>query len=369
MKKKWESKEWWEKRAWTKEDVEAMWKEERARLIKQPWFEPGKPCRTTVFWERDWQEEQEKSWGKWGAQGIGKLRKVALMRPHEYEINPVFEKEPAYYRLYGNRVADLDKWRKGFEHYVQALESEGVEIVYWDVPETPLGPYGFLRIFNCVYFMATNAGVIVPRSAMAGWMQTTRWIAEQTIKMGCPILYMMHGRECGEITPRYIGEHSAIINEGMTMNREAAAKIKMLLEELGDEVWVAHTPGPVDRWGFPCSGCSHLDWVFEVVDLGLAVVFPPFLNYSTIRYLHDKKIRLIEISPEDYVQYGANFLYIEPKKIIIPAAAKGLIKTLRKEGIECIEVDFSENAMGGTGGPACITGRLLRDPGPSLADL
>ena len=62
MKKKWESREWWEKRAWTEADVEAMWKEEKARLSKLPWFESGKPARTTVFWERDWEEEQERSW-------------------------------------------------------------------------------------------------------------------------------------------------------------------------------------------------------------------------------------------------------------------------------------------------------------------
>ena len=367
--KKWETQEWWEKRRWTEEDVEEMWKEERERLSQQPWFEPGKPCRYPIFQERDWEDEFERNWGKWGAQGIGKLRKVSLLRPPAFEINPVFEKEPAYYRIYGNRVADLDKWRKAFDEYVKVLEGEGVEVIFWDVPESPVGPYGFVRNINCTYLLATKAGIIVPRPAMAGWMQPVRWVTEQVIKMGCPILYTMHGKECGEVTPRYIAEHSVIINEGMTVNREACNKYKMLLEELGDEVWVAHTPGPVDIWGFPSSGCSHLDWVLEVVDLGLAVVFPPFLDFSTIRYLHDKKMRLIEISPEEYVQYGANFLLIEPKKIILPAAAKGLIKTLRKEGIECIEIDFSQNAIGGTGGPACITGRLLRDPGPSLDDL
>jgi N-dimethylarginine dimethylaminohydrolase len=367
--KKWETREWWESRQWSKEDIEEMWQEEKERLSQQPWFESGKPCRTGVFWERDGQEELELTWGKWGAQGIGKLRKVALGRPHEYEINPVFEKEPAYYRLYGNRVADLDKWRKGFDEYVKVLEEEGVEVILWDVPETPIGPYGFLRLFNCVYFLATKAGIIVPRPAMAGWMHMTKWVAEQTIKMGCPILYMMHGKECGEVTPNYLAENSVIINEGMTVNREACNKMKMLLEELGDEVWVAHTPGPVDRWGFPSSGCSHLDWVLETVDLGLALVFPGFLDYSTIRYLNSKKVRLIEISPEEYVQYGVNILLLEPGKIIIPAAAKETIKVLRKEGVECIDIDFSENAMGGTGGPACITARLLRDPGPSLDDL
>lgn len=367
--KKWETKEWWEKRQWTKEDIEEMWKEEQERLSKQPWFEPGKPCRTNVFWERDWQEELEKTWGKWGAQGIGKLRKVALCRPHEYEINPVFKKEPAYYRLYGNRVGNLEAMQKTFDEYVKALESEGVEVIFWDVPDTPIGPYGFLRLFNCTYLLATKAGIIVGRPAMAGWMHPTKWVAEQVIKMGCPIYYMMHGKECGEVTPIYLGEHSVVINEGMTVNREACSKYKMLLEELGDEVWVAHTPGPLDLWGSFHLGCSHIDWVLQTVDLGLALVFPGFLDYETIRYLRSKKIRLIEAPAEEYKVYGINIVLIEPGKIVIPAAAKETIKALRKEGIECIEIEYSEHAIGGTGGPACTTGKLLRDPGPSLDDL
>ena len=77
--KKWETQEWWEKRQWTEEDIEEMWKEERERLSQQPWFEPGKPCRYPIFQERDWEDEFERNWGKWGAQGIGKLRKVSLL--------------------------------------------------------------------------------------------------------------------------------------------------------------------------------------------------------------------------------------------------------------------------------------------------
>ncbi|HLJ73582.1 MAG TPA: hypothetical protein VKV24_17215 [Casimicrobiaceae bacterium] len=80
---------------------------ERERLSKLSWFESGKPCRTEIFHERDFAHEQEAIWGKWGAQGIGRLRTVMLTPPSECEVRPVFAEEPAYYRLYRRRLLDL----------------------------------------------------------------------------------------------------------------------------------------------------------------------------------------------------------------------------------------------------------------------
>jgi len=369
--KKWEKKEWWEAGKWTDEDVEEMWKEELERLNKQPWFESGKPCRADVFMQRDWREEMELVWGKWGAEGIGKLKKIAVCPPHEYELNPVFEKEPAFYRLYKNKLPDINKWRKTFNEYMQVLKGEGIEIHYFEVPESPLGPWGFFRAFHNIGKTVTKGGFIVPRAAsypqVAG--QYPKWLVEQFVKIGCPILHMLHGKAVGEVTPIYLAENFGVIAEGYVSNTEAMATWKYLLEGLGTEVWVAQNPGYLDLWRFPAGGCSHLDMVLAPVDLGLALVYPSFLDYRTIRYLKSKKIRLIEVPPEEYVEYGCNTLNLEPGKIVIPAAAKQTIKALKREGVECIEIDYSENAKSGLGGPACMTTRLYREPGPSLDDL
>src|ERR1700731_4260776 len=67
----------------------------------------GSRCRTDVFHERDFWKEQEAMWGRWGAQGIGQLRKVMLTPPSECEVRPVFAQEPAYYRMYQRRLPDL----------------------------------------------------------------------------------------------------------------------------------------------------------------------------------------------------------------------------------------------------------------------
>ena len=54
---------------------------ELEKLATLPWFETGRPCRTDIFHERDFYKEQEALWGRWGAQGIGQLRKVMLTPP------------------------------------------------------------------------------------------------------------------------------------------------------------------------------------------------------------------------------------------------------------------------------------------------
>jgi len=367
--KKWESKEWWEKRQWTKEDIEEMEKEELGKLTKQPWFEMGKPCKTDIFDERDWQEEFELIWGKWGCHGIGKLGKAALSMPHEYELNPVFEKIPAYYRLYKNKLPDLDKWQKTFEEYAKVLKGEGVEIFWMEPLDNPMGPYGFLRSFCTPGLTCTKAGMILTRMGRSGCFADVyaKWWAQELPKIGCPIYHMM--LNVSEHTPIYLGEHSVMLAEGYPTPREGAEEYKGLLEVLGDEVWIANNPGYLDLWGFPAGGTSHLDMVLGVADLGLAICYPSFIDYRSIRYLKSKKIRLIEVPPEEFAEYGTNILPIEPGKVLISAAAKEMIRKLRAEGVECIDFDFSESAGAGLGGPDCITGKLYREPGPSLDEL
>src|SRR3954466_5155115 len=55
--------------------------DERAVLETLPWFEPGKPLRNHMLHETDFYDEVEQIWGRlWGAEGIGTLREVLVLR-------------------------------------------------------------------------------------------------------------------------------------------------------------------------------------------------------------------------------------------------------------------------------------------------
>ena len=343
---------------------------ELERLRRLPWFEPGKPCRTDIFHERDFHTEHEALWGRWGAQGIGRLRKVMLTPPSIAEVRPVFVEEPAYYRMYQRRLPELRIMEKQFEQFVSILKGEAVEVFLLDPPslEDAIGPYGFRRIFTTPSeVLVTNAGAIIPRMACSGYLvgREKRW-AEYLMSIGCPILFSLHGKGCGEIgAGAWLDDRHYVYAEGVTANQEGLRQLRWILESIGVELYVAHSPGYVDLWDFPAGGVSHPDMMLGIVDLGLAIVYPAMLNWATINHLRGLKFRLIEVPPEEFVQYGCNILTVAPGKVVIPAAAKRTIAALRREGVECLDLDLSQSSTG-LGGPHCITCQLLRDPGPRL---
>ena len=346
---------------------------ELERPSKLPWFESGRPCRTDIFHERDFHREQEALWGRWGAQGIGPLRRVMLTPPSACEVRPVFLNEPAYYRMYQRRLPDLRIMEQQFEQFVAILKGEGVEVMILEPPppEEAVGPYGFQRIFTTPSeVLVTNAGAIIPRMGCSGYLvgREKLW-AQYLMSIGCPILFSLHGKGCGEIgAGAWLDDRHYVYAEGVTANAEGLRQLKWILESIGVELFVGQSPGYVDLWDFPAGGVSHPDMMLGVVDLGLAIVYPAMLNWATIKYLRGLKFRLIEVPPEEFVQYGCNILTLAPGKVVIPAAAKQTIAALRREGVECLDLDLSQSSTG-LGGPHCITCQLLRDAGPSLAEL
>ena len=70
-------------------------------LENYPDYEPGKPPRTERLAGIHFLDEVERIWGqRWGGdQGIGRLREVALIRPHEQEANLLWQKDPNFFLL------------------------------------------------------------------------------------------------------------------------------------------------------------------------------------------------------------------------------------------------------------------------------
>ena len=368
--KPWHTGEWWlTPEKWTQEEIEELCKEEYARLDTYPWFERGKNCQADIFQQRDYHEELVLTYGsEFGAAGLGKLRKVFLSRPMEYEINPVFEEEPAYYQLYENINIDLKTRQKFFDDLVNLLKGEGIEIGFLNPPDTPLGPYGFLRNLFANGLPCCDFGAIELRAAMSGWNAKTRWRDMELMRLGVPVYFRPVGKGCGELTACYIAQNTCVIGTGYAANEEAVGQLKYALELAGDEVFMANTSGFLDTWLFPAGGTTHLNMVLSVADLGLAVVYPSFIDYRTIAYLRSTHMRFIEVPPDEY-PYAPNFVLLEPGKVLIAAQFKQTIKKLRNEGVTCIEIDAGPYARAALANLDCMVGKWLRDPGPTKDDL
>ena len=102
----------------------------------------------------------------------------------------------------------------------------------------------------------------------------------------------------------------------------------------------------------------------------VVLLYPDLVNYSFVRYLQRMKFKIIEVPPEEYWDLAVNGITLEAGKVIMNKGSPKTTKALEKEGIEVIQVYFSESQKFAIAGLHCATLELLRDqPGPLLEEV
>jgi len=92
-----------------------------------------------------------------------------------------------------------------------------------------------------------------------------------------------------------------------------------------------------------------------------AVLAPHLVDYGFVRYLMGRGFKVIEVPVEEYWDLAVNAVTLEPGKVIMNAGAPTTVKALEKEGVEVIQVDFSESHKFAIAGLHCATMELVRD--------
>ena len=90
--------------------VEDKSRDDAAGLLSRfPFYEEGKvPQYHRYHAEVSFLDELPLIWGKqWGAQGIGRLREVAMVRPTLTEVRKLYEQESAYF-VFNGVTPDLE---------------------------------------------------------------------------------------------------------------------------------------------------------------------------------------------------------------------------------------------------------------------
>jgi N-dimethylarginine dimethylaminohydrolase len=105
-----------------------------------------------------------------------------------------------------------------------------------------------------------------------------------------------------------------------------------------------------------------------VPDHNLAVLAPHLVDYAFVRYLMRRDFRIIEVPVEEYWDLAVNAVTLEPGKLVMNAGSPSTLRALEREGVEVIQVDFSESHKFAIAGLHCATLELMRDqpdsPGP-----
>jgi len=253
------------------------------------------------------------------------------------------------------------------DSYADLLTKEGVQVHWMETPET-MGAYGPMRkLFMLALPLVVRGGAIISRQGHASFMRglEVNWL-KFFAKVTCPVLLTVHGRgvcEVGVFVP--IAEDAIMAYKSCACNEEGLKQVIPVLQQAGyKEIPVANCTTIYEN--FRAGGDFHIDMIFGVLDLRVALIYPGFLDYQIFKWLRDRDFKLIEVDPEEHFLYApANCVIIEPGRVIMPAQAKKTIEKVRKAGIEVIEFDSSGMQVG-TNGARCVTLPLIREPGPSL---
>jgi len=340
--------------------------DEDALLAETPWFEPDKPLRNYMLHETDFYDEVEQIWGRrWGAEGIGKLREVLVSRPTENEIRPEYAKQWQYYYSSAAGNADLGRLQAQFDEYYDVLRASGVRVHMVEAPVPAIGQYGYIK--NLVTLagagLVVRGGVIMHRYGLGSWQRGREVIWSKAFSaLQLPVYLTIHGRGiCEPGAGRWLDEKTFVFNESVVANEEGLRQLQFVLEGLGVEFVLAHSPGWYDSIGGGNIGTSHMDMVLLVPAERVAVLSPHLVNYGFVRELVRRDFRIVEVPVEEYWDLAVNGVTLEPGKVVMNAGSPTVVAALEKAGVEVIQVDFSESQKFAIAGLHCATLELVRD--------
>jgi N-dimethylarginine dimethylaminohydrolase len=337
-------------------------------LTRFPFYEEGKvPQYHRYHAEVSYLDELTLIWGKpWGAQGIGRLREVAMVQPTATEVRKLYEQDSAFF-VFNGVTPDLELMRAQHRSLATLYESLGITVHYvtWpdDPPKSAYGP--MKRSISAAAGFVINGGAIIPREATPYWRGRSRYVAQFLMQLGCPILYTVHGHGVCEIGASVrMSDDLIVLMLSTDCNRDGAEQVLPILHRAGyKEVLLASSPGPLYSYHDEVPGWMHADMWIMPLDRRLALIYPPWCDYETIRALHAFGYELLEAPRDEVDLYPVNGITIEPRRVIMNASAVKTRALLERHGVEVIPIEYGEVHKYG-GGIRCNTMQLVRDRGP-----
>jgi N-dimethylarginine dimethylaminohydrolase len=349
-------------------------------LEGMPGYVPGEAPAIETWHNIDYLDIYPKIWGReFGANGIGKLREVALTEITAAEKFPLYNLDPAYFPRMGLDYRELDtiKMRDQSQAYQAALESVGVLVHRVEFPQPPVGAYGPMRsTWAANELLVVRGGSIIEKLAVSpfGFGRCEYLAYWAFTQLGIPPVAAITGKGVAEAGPCFwLAEDVFVAARGIAFNEEGLNQLipvvqrSSLCDPKDFTALIIDCPGP---WYFdPQTGISHHpDMVLGPLSVDTVIAYPAGLDFRTWRFLKERGYKIIEVDRDEQVQWApANVTIVEPGVVVMVAEAKRTIAAVQKAGIEVLPVEYSEFLRSG-GGLHCSTLRLHRDIGPYSTD-
>jgi N-dimethylarginine dimethylaminohydrolase len=174
--------------------------------------------------------------------------------------------------------------------------------------------------------------------------------------LGIPILGAIEEPgtlEGGDVV--WLDEGTLLAGRGYRSNAAGIAQLRAHLDPLG----VAVLEAPLPHAGGP-SVCLHLMSLVSPLDAETLLVDLPWLAVETVELLRARRLRLIEIEPEERESLACNVLALGEGRLLALEANPRTNDRLRRAGFDVRTFPGTEIAWNGSGGPTCLTRPLLR---------
>jgi N-dimethylarginine dimethylaminohydrolase len=283
----------------------------------------------------------------YGAQGMaGRLRRVLVNRPGE-RFGAAHETEGAFYA----EAVDLPRAQAQHDALVAVLEGSGAVVEYLGGEAGPDSIYTYDPALVC------DGGALLLRSGKPIRRPEAPAMGEWFERRGIPVLARLEApalADGGDLL--WLDSRTLVIGRGFRTNEAGACAINSAVAPYVDAVHVVDLP--IDRGA---DFCLHTLSLISMLDRDLAVVSLPLMPVHLYGLLRERGVELIEIAEEEWDSLAPNVLALGPRDVVMLAGNPRTSKRLRAAGCRVTEIEGSEVAIKGSGGPTCLTLPLQRD--------
>ena len=151
----------------------------------------------------------------------------------------------------------------------------------------------------------------------------------------------------------WLDERTLLVGRGYRTNDEGVRALADALPDVDVVVFdLPHLRGPGE--------VLHLMSLLSLLDVDLAVAYPPLMPVRLIELLAKRGVELVEVPDDEFETMGPNVLALGPR---VALALDGNPETRRRmeaAGVDVRVYRGDEISRKGDGGPTCLTRPLLR---------
>lgn len=276
----------------------------------------------------------------------GRLRRVLVNRPAE-RFGAAHETDGAFYE----EAVDLALAQAQHDALVEVLERSGAVVERLGREVGPDSIYTYDPALVC------DGGALLLRSGKAIRRPEARAMGQWFEANGIPVLAQLEApalADGGDLL--WLDPATLVVGRGFRTNDAGARAIADALEPYVDAVHVVDLP--IDRGA---DYCLHTLSLISMLDRDLAVVSLPLMPVRLYELLRERGVELIEIDEEEWDSLAPNVLALAPRDVVMLAGNPRTAERLRVAGCRVTEIDGSDVAIKGSGGPTCLTLPLQRD--------